>query len=243
MHPQAYLSALTSSLQVLGQQLSALNATSTAMSGTMSAAFGDEAEQRESQVEVQLTNTYKVQQGRGPPCSYCMHVLQHCCTRLPDVVHIHAATHMLLLLPLQDLVAAYDGMVTALSGLADSAAAKFDQQVAATATLSSALGSAITTMRESAALTQQLQQKYVEQTLMLQDATGTGVTEACNRTRAWAATFTINRCGAAWVPACWLNACQWRHWLQAAVMMLRVVQHCNASLPACDLPGPASTDG
>ena len=91
-------------------------------------------------------------------------------------------------------MAAYDGMVSALSVLADSAAAKFDQQVAATASLASALGSAITAMRESAALTQQLQQKYVEQTLMLQDATGTGVTEACNRTRAWAAAFTINRC-------------------------------------------------
>jgi hypothetical protein len=86
-------------------------------------------------------------------------------------------------------------MVTQLTASADAAATKFGQQQAAAASLSASMRDSITSMREAAVLAQQLTDKYVEQTLMLDAATG-GVIEDwnCSRTTDLEVAFAVNRC-------------------------------------------------
>lgn len=85
-------------------------------------------------------------------------------------------------------------MVAALGTLADTAAARFDQQAAAAASMSAALKDSITAMREAATLAQKLQAKYVEQTLMLDAATGSIIEDwDCSRTSDWEVGFAVSR--------------------------------------------------
>lgn len=85
-------------------------------------------------------------------------------------------------------------MITALSSSADAAATRFNIQQAAAASLSTAMQDSVTSMREAAALAEQLQAKYVEQTLMLDAATG-GIFEdwSCARTTEWEVAFAVSR--------------------------------------------------
>jgi hypothetical protein len=95
---------------------------------------------------------------------------------------------------LQDLVTSFDAMVAALSSLSDEAAAKFDQQASTAATLAASMSDTITAMREAAALNEALAEKYVQQTLMLDAATGQLVDGwACNREKHWELAFSVNR--------------------------------------------------
>lgn len=93
----------------------------------------------------------------------------------------------------QSLVGEFASMVTALSASADAAATKFDQQKAVAVALSAAMQDSITSMREAAALAEQLQAKYVEQTVMMDAATG-GIIEdwSCARTPDWEVSFAVN---------------------------------------------------
>jgi hypothetical protein len=99
---------------------------------------------------------------------------------------------------LQGLVAQFASMVTALGASADAAATKFDQQKSAATTLAASMQDSITSMREAAALAEQLQAKYVEQTVMLDAATG-GIIEdwSCSRTLDWEVGFAVHRAAAA----------------------------------------------
>jgi hypothetical protein len=95
---------------------------------------------------------------------------------------------------LQGLVSDFDAMVSVIGSLSDKAVAKFDQQVAAAKAMAASAGDAITAMKEAAALTAQLSQKYLQQTIMLQDATGTaGMSWVCDRTWAYPLEWKINR--------------------------------------------------
>jgi len=60
---QAYMSALTSSIKVLEQQLDTVNGTSGSVATKLSQAFGDNARQRDSQTDVQVTQLYQVKLG------------------------------------------------------------------------------------------------------------------------------------------------------------------------------------
>lgn len=101
-------------------------------------------------------------------------------------------THMCALL--QALVEKFDDMVTALSTLANQAAAKFDQQKIAAQSLSAAMRDSITAMQDAAALAQQLQSKYVQQSLLLDAATGSLVEDwNCSRTQDWEVSFATSR--------------------------------------------------
>jgi hypothetical protein len=60
MHTQAYMSALTSSVKVLEDQVATINSTSGSLSVAVSRAFGDNAVQRDSQADVQITQLYQV---------------------------------------------------------------------------------------------------------------------------------------------------------------------------------------
>jgi hypothetical protein len=93
---------------------------------------------------------------------------------------------------MQSLVSQFDDMIAALSSSADAAATRFDVQQAAAASLSTAMRDSVTSMRDAAALAQQLQAKYVEQTLMLDAATG-GIFEdwSCARTTEWEVAFAV----------------------------------------------------
>lgn len=99
---------------------------------------------------------------------------------------------------MQGLVAQFADMVTVLGASADAAASKFDQQKSTAATLAAAMQDSITSMREAAALAEQLQAKYVEQTLMLDAATG-GIIEdwSCGRTTDWEVGFAVHSSGMA----------------------------------------------
>lgn len=59
------MSALTSSVKVLEAQVAAINSTSAAVSSSISQAFGDNAAQRDSQADVQVTQLYQVWSKRG----------------------------------------------------------------------------------------------------------------------------------------------------------------------------------
>jgi hypothetical protein len=96
---------------------------------------------------------------------------------------------------MQALVTQYADMVTALSASADAAANKFSQQQAAAASLSASMRDSITSMKEAAALAQQLTDKYVEQMLMLDAATGGFIEDwNCSRTSNWEVAFAVERC-------------------------------------------------
>eukprot|EP00775_Hariotina_reticulata_P011535 gene11535-11678_t len=77
----------------------------------------------------------------------------------------------------QNLVSSFDAMVSVVSSLSDQALTRIDQQAAAAAAVSSSVSDAMTAMQESAVLMTRLQQTYLEQAVMLQDATGMTVTE------------------------------------------------------------------
>jgi hypothetical protein len=95
---------------------------------------------------------------------------------------------------LQDLVTSFDAMVAALAALSDEAAAKFNQQASTAATLAASMSDTITAMREAAALNEALAEKYVEQTLMLDAATGQAVDGwSCDRQKYWELRFGVNR--------------------------------------------------
>jgi hypothetical protein len=95
---------------------------------------------------------------------------------------------------LQDLVSQFAGMVAALSSSADKAAAKFGEQQAAAESASAAMKDALTSMRNAAAMAEQLQSKYVEQTLMMDAATGSFIEDwNCARTSDWEVGFTVSR--------------------------------------------------
>jgi hypothetical protein len=86
-------------------------------------------------------------------------------------------------------------MVAALSTLADQAASKFDQQRTTATSLVAAMKDSITAMREAAALAEQLKAKYVEQSLLMDSATGALIDDwNCSRTRDWGVTFAVSRC-------------------------------------------------
>jgi hypothetical protein len=57
---QVYMSALTSSITALEQQVSLVNGTTATLATRLSAAYGDNALQRDSQLEVQVTQLYQV---------------------------------------------------------------------------------------------------------------------------------------------------------------------------------------
>jgi hypothetical protein len=57
---QAYMSALTSSVEILEQRVSQLDSSGSSLAGQLNLAFGDEAQQREAAADVQLTNMYRV---------------------------------------------------------------------------------------------------------------------------------------------------------------------------------------
>lgn len=57
---QTYLSALTGSIKLLELQLAAVNSTSSSLAGSVSSAFGGNAQQRDSQLDVQVTQLYQV---------------------------------------------------------------------------------------------------------------------------------------------------------------------------------------
>lgn len=60
--------------------------------------------------------------------------------------------------------------------------------------MSAAMRDSITSMREAAALAEQLQAKYVEQTLMLDAATGSFIEDwNCSRTTEWEVAFDVSR--------------------------------------------------
>jgi hypothetical protein len=95
---------------------------------------------------------------------------------------------------LQSLVSQFNDMVTALSTSADAAAARFDVQQAAAVSMSVAMRDSITSMREAAVLAEQLQAKYVEQTIMLDAATGSFIEDwNCSRTDDWEVSFDVAR--------------------------------------------------
>lgn len=54
------MSALTSSITALEQQVAAVNGTGGSMAAKLSAAYGDDALQRDSQLDVQVTQLYQV---------------------------------------------------------------------------------------------------------------------------------------------------------------------------------------
>lgn len=94
---------------------------------------------------------------------------------------------------LQDLVTEFDSLVSTINHLADVAVQKFDQQATAAATYAASVNDAVTSMRESASLAQALQQKYVEQTLMIDAATGQIVEDwTCDRGKYLNVHFTVN---------------------------------------------------
>lgn len=100
-----------------------------------------------------------------------------------------------LFVKLQGLVSQFAGMVAALSSSADKAAARFDAQRAAAVSVSAAMKDALTAMRDAAALAEQMQARYVEQTLMLDSATGSIMEDwSCDRTSDWEVGFAVNRC-------------------------------------------------
>jgi hypothetical protein len=93
-------------------------------------------------------------------------------------------------------VTSFDAMVAALSSLSDEAAAKFNQQASTAAALAASMSDAITAMREAAALNEEMAEKYVQQTLMLDAATGQLVDGwSCDREKYWELRFGVNRCG------------------------------------------------
>jgi hypothetical protein len=54
------MSALTSSVDILEQRIGQLGSSGSSLSGQLDLAFGDEAQQREAQADVQLTNMFRV---------------------------------------------------------------------------------------------------------------------------------------------------------------------------------------
>lgn len=85
-------------------------------------------------------------------------------------------------------------MVTDINSLAEQALAKFDQQAATASTYAASLHDAVTAMSESADLAEALQQKYVQQTLMIDAATGQVVQEwSCDRGKYFDGHFTLSR--------------------------------------------------
>jgi hypothetical protein len=62
------MSALTSSLQVLEQQLSSLNTTSAGLSTMISTAFGTEQANREDQVAAAITSLFQVSADSAESC-------------------------------------------------------------------------------------------------------------------------------------------------------------------------------
>lgn len=96
---------------------------------------------------------------------------------------------------LQDLVTEFDSLVSIINHLTDAAIQKFDQQGAAPAavTFAASVNDAVTSMRESASLAEALQQKYVEQTLMIDAATGQVVEDwTCDRGKYLNIHFAVN---------------------------------------------------
>mgnify|MGYP001806682771 CR=1 FL=1 len=57
---QVYMSALTSSITALEQQVTLVNGTTATLATKLSAAYGDNAVQRDSQLDVQVTTLYHV---------------------------------------------------------------------------------------------------------------------------------------------------------------------------------------
>lgn len=95
---------------------------------------------------------------------------------------------------MQDLVASFDAMVATLSDLSDQAAAKFNMQASAAASLAASMSDTITAMREAAALNEATTEKYVQQTLMLDAATGQAADGwSCDRAKYWELHFGMNR--------------------------------------------------
>jgi hypothetical protein len=91
-------------------------------------------------------------------------------------------------------VSKFDEVVTALGTLADQAVARFATQQAAATALAGAMRDSVTAMREAAVLAQQLQAKYVEQTVMLDAATGSLIEDwSCNRTAQSEVEFSLDR--------------------------------------------------
>lgn len=96
---------------------------------------------------------------------------------------------------MQNLVTSFDDMVSALNALSDQAAARFEQQATTAASLAASMSDTITAMREAAALNEAMAERYVQQTLMLDAATGQLVDGwSCNREKYWELAFSVNRC-------------------------------------------------
>jgi hypothetical protein len=72
---QAYMSALTSSIQVLEQQVGRANDTSASLSSSLSQAFGDDSLQRDSQLDVQVMQLYQVRPAVAATVLLLAHVL------------------------------------------------------------------------------------------------------------------------------------------------------------------------
>lgn len=82
---QAYMSALTSSIRVLQQQVGRVNDTSASLSSFLSQAFGDNSLQWDSQLDVQVMQLYQVRpplvDSTASSCSYCAVVPKSVVTR------------------------------------------------------------------------------------------------------------------------------------------------------------------
>jgi hypothetical protein len=73
-------------------------------------------------------------------------------------------------------------MVSVIGTLSDRALTRFDQQVAAATAVSTLVSDAMVAMQENAVLMTRLQRSYLEQAVILQDATGTAVAKwTCDR--------------------------------------------------------------
>lgn len=84
---QVYVSSLTSTVQQLEQQIAGLGSSSTALSSNINLAFGNNAQQRGSNAEVQITTMYQVLQSSfcitlepyaGSTCRFSAMRFYHC---------------------------------------------------------------------------------------------------------------------------------------------------------------------
>jgi hypothetical protein len=113
----------------------------------------------------------------------------------PPVV-VHVLTLPCDCIVLQGLLADWQYLSQQVSSLSDQAAQRFDDQLQATQNMAALLASTMATIAGATTLAKRLQEKYVQQTLLMQ-AGGDNAVWVCNRTSKLVAGFSIARCAAA----------------------------------------------
>jgi hypothetical protein len=96
---------------------------------------------------------------------------------------------------LQGLLADWQSLFQQVGSLSDQAARRFDDQLQASQNMAALVASTMATIADATVAAQRLQEKYVQQTLLMQ-AGGDDVEWSCNRTSKLVAQFSINRCAA-----------------------------------------------